>query len=179
MGPAALFGTLVDKDVQPEDEIVLELLVGLAILVGLAGIVIPVLPGSILIGLAVLAWAVMNGTTAAWLVFAGCAVLLAAGATVTFFITTRRTRAAGVPQRSLVIAGLAGIVGFFVVPVVGLLLFFPLGLFLAEYLRIREPKAAWASALVGLKATGLGMLSELALALSAAGLWLVAVLNGV
>lgn len=157
----------------------LQLLVGLAILVGLAGIVIPVLPGSILIGLAVLVWAVTTGTTAAWLVFAGCAVLLAAGATVTFFITTRRTRAAGVPQRSLIIAGLAGIVGFFVVPVVGLLLFFPLGLFLAEYVRIREPQAAWRSAVVGLKATGLGMLSELALALAAAGVWLVAVLNGV
>ncbi len=157
----------------------LEIVVGLVILLGLVGIVIPVLPGSILIALAVLAWAVLTGTTAAWVVFAVCAALVAAGAVVTWFIQARHTRAAGVPGRSLVVAGLAGIVGFFGIPVIGLLLFFPLGLFLAEYLRLREPRRAWASALVGLKATGLGMLAELGLALAAAGVWLVAVLNGI
>lgn len=156
-----------------------EALVGLAILIGLVGIVIPVLPGSILIGLAVLAWALITNSTAAWLVFAGCALLLVAGATITWLITARRTRAAGVPGSSLVVAGLAGIVGFFVVPVIGLLIFFPLGLFVAEYLRQRDPGRAWASALVALKATGLGMLTELGLALASAAVWLVAVLNGV
>ncbi len=165
--------------VQQKDTIVLQLLVGLAILVGLVGIVIPVLPGSILIGLAVLVWAVMTGTHAAWLVFAICAVLLAAGAVITWIITAKRTRAAGVPQRSLVIAGIAGIVGFFVVPVIGLLLFFPAGLYAAEYLRQRDSSQAWRSALVALKATGLGILSELGLALLAAAVWLVAVLSGV
>lgn len=155
----------------------LEVLVGIAILVGLLGIVIPVLPGSILIGAAVLVWAIVTGTPAAWMVFATSLVLLAGGAVLTWFLATRRTRAAGVPGRSLVLAGVAGIIGFFVVPVIGLLLFFPLGLFAAEYLRLRDPAAAWASALVALKATGLGMLGELGLALAAAGVWLVAVLT--
>jgi uncharacterized protein YqgC (DUF456 family) len=98
---------------------------------------------------------------------------------VTWIITAKHTRAAGVPQSSLVIAGLAGIVGFFVVPVIGLLLFFPAGLFLAEYLRQRDRARAWRTALVALKATGLGLLSELGLALLAAAVWLVAVLSGV
>jgi uncharacterized protein YqgC (DUF456 family) len=163
--------------VQQEDGIVLEVLIGLVILAGLVGIVIPVLPGSILIGAAVLAWAAFTGTPTAWAVFAACALLLVAGATLTWVITTRHTAAAGVPQRSLVIAGLAGIVGFFVLPVIGLLLFFPLGLFLAEYLRLRDGTRAWRSALIGLRATGLGMLGELGLALAAAGVWLVAALS--
>jgi uncharacterized protein YqgC (DUF456 family) len=164
---------------------VLEVLVGLAILVGLVGIVVPVLPGSVLIALAVLAWAVVTGTVPAWIVAAVCLVLLAGGATLTWYLATHRTRAAGVPRRSLVVAGLAGIVGFFVVPVVGLLLFFPAGLFVAEYVRLRrrgdpEPVGrAWASCLVALRATGLGMLGELTLALAASGVWLVAVLHGV
>lgn len=155
----------------------LELLVGLAILIGLLGIVIPVLPGSILIAAAVLVWAILVGTPAAWWVFAAVAVLLAAGATLTWFITAHHTRAAGVPNRSLVLAGVAGIVGFFMIPVVGLFIFFPAGLFLAEYLRLRDPGPAWASALAGLKATGLGLLVELGLALIASGVWLVAVLT--
>ncbi len=157
----------------------LEFVVGVAILVGLVGIVVPVLPGSVLIGLAVLAWALLTATAPAWTVFAACAVLLVAGGVITWFIQARHTRAAGVPGSSLVAAGLAGIVGFFVVPVIGLLLFFPLGLFLAEYLRLRDPRRARASAIVGLKATGLGMICELGLALAASGVWLVAVLSGV
>ena len=157
----------------------LTLLVGLAIVVGLLGIVIPVLPGSILIGLSVLVWAFATGTATGWWVFAGVAALLIAGSLITWFVTAHHTRSAGVPNGSLVLAGLAGIIGFFVIPVIGLLVFFPLGLFAAEYWRLRDRSAAWASALVGLKATGLGMLCELGLALAAAGVWLVAVLNQV
>ena len=172
-------GRLWVGDSTTERDAVLTLLVGLAILVGLVGIVIPVLPGSILIGLAVLVWAVMTGTVLSWWVFAAVALLLVAGSLITWFVTAHHTKSAGVPNGSLVFAGLAGIVGFFVIPVIGLLLFFPLGLFAAEYWRLRDPGAARASALVGLKATGLGMLTELGLALAAAAVWLVAVLNGV
>lgn len=157
----------------------MELLVGLAIVVGLVGIVVPVLPGSILIGVAVGVWAITTGTAAAWWVFAAATLLLAAGTALTWVITARHTRAAGVPNRSLVLAGIAGIIGFFLIPVIGLFLLFPAGLYLSEYLRLRDPSRAWASALAGLKGTGFGMLTELGLALAAATVWLVAVLSGV
>ncbi len=156
-----------------------EVLVGIAILVGLVGIVVPVLPGSILIGAAVVVWAAFTGTPTAWLVAGICVLLVGAGAVLTWYFTAKHTRASGVPGGTLVIAGLAGIVGFFVVPVVGLLLFFLAGLFLAEYVRLRDPRRAWRSALAALKGTGLGMLAELGLALLASGLWLGAVLSGV
>ena len=42
-------------------ETVVTILCGLAILVGVAGTVIPVLPGSILIGASLLAWAIWGG----------------------------------------------------------------------------------------------------------------------
>lgn len=157
----------------------LEVLVGVAIVIGLLGIVIPVLPGTILIAGSLLVWAIATGTAAAWWVFAACAALLVSGATITWFITARHTRAAGVPGHSLIIAGIAGIIGFFVLPVIGLLVFFPLGLYLAEYARLRDPGTALASAKVALRATGLGMLAELGLALAAAGVWVVAVFNGI
>lgn len=119
------------------------------------------------------------GTPTAWAVFAVAALLLAAGAVVTYVVAGRKVSAAGVPARSLVVAGLVGIVGFVVVPVVGLLLAFPLGLFATEYLRLRDVARARDSAWVALKATGLGMILELGLALLAAGTWLVAVVAGV
>ncbi|RAE62796.1 DUF456 domain-containing protein, partial [Burkholderia multivorans] len=51
-------------------EIVTSVLVALGILVGCIGIVVPVLPGSILIGIGVLIWAFVIGTPTAWIVFA-------------------------------------------------------------------------------------------------------------
>lgn len=154
-------------------------LVGVAILVGLVGIVVPVLPGSLLIAAAVLVWAIDAEQAAAWVVFVVVALLLAAGWAATYVVAGRRVSDAGVPRRSLVVAGLAGIVGFFVVPVAGLLIFFPLGLFGMEYLRLRDVAQARRSAVLALKATALGMLVELGLACVAAATWLIAVLVGV
>lgn len=154
-------------------------LVGLAVLVGLVGIVVPVLPGSALIGVAVGVWAFTHPSTGSWVVLAAVVTLLTIGWTGTYVLTGRRVSAAGVPRRSLLVAGLAGIVGFVVVPVVGLLLGFVLGLYAMEHLRLRDSAAARESAWVALRATGLGMLVELGLALLASATWLVAVLVGV
>lgn len=156
-----------------------EVLVGVGILVGLVGIVVPVLPGSLAIGGSVLLWALDRGTPGGWAVLAAVVVLLALGNLATYVITGRRVAASGVPRRTLVLAGLAGIVGFFVVPVLGLFLFFAGGLFLAEYARLRDVEAARGSAFLALRATALGLLVELSLAFAAAATWLVAVLAGV
>lgn len=155
------------------------LLVGLAVLVGLVGVVVPVLPGSITIFVALLVWAIITSSTAGWVVLGVATVLLVAGWSATYVLTGRRVSAAGVPNRSIVLAGLAGIVGFFVVPVVGLLLFFVGALFGLERLRLQDPAAAWQSSWTAIKATALGLVIELGLALVAASVWLVAVIAGV
>ncbi len=158
---------------------VLVLVVGLAVLVGLAGIVLPILPGSATIAIAVGVWAAVRSSPASWGVFAAVAVLLVIGWASSYLITGRTVAAAGVPTRSIMVAGLAGIVGFFVIPVVGLLVFFAAGLYTMEYLRLRDLVAARDSAWLAVRATGLGMLVELALALVASSIWLAAALTGV
>ncbi|KGM14269.1 DUF456 domain-containing protein [Cellulomonas bogoriensis] len=154
-------------------------LVGVAILIGLVGIVVPILPGTPVIATAILVWAILSGDGAAWAVTVVALVLLAIGWSATYVLTGRRVQAAGVPTRSIVLAGLAGIVGFFVIPVVGLFLFFVGGLLLAEYVRLRDLDRARATTWVAVKATALGLVIELALALLAATTWLVAVIMGV
>lgn len=49
---------------------VAEVLVGLVILVGLIGVVVPILPGTLLVFGAILVWAIMTGGATAWTVFA-------------------------------------------------------------------------------------------------------------
>ena len=148
-----------------------DLLVGLAVLVGLVGIVVPVLPGSILILGAVLVWAVQSGTTAGWVVFALVTTFLVLGGIVKYAVPGRGLRTAGVPSTTLMLGGLLGIVGFFVIPVVGLVVGFVLGVYVAELARVGRD-LAWPSTRAAMKAVGLSMLIELAAGLLAAGTWL-------
>jgi len=95
-----------------------ELLVGLAVLVGVVGVLVPVLPGSVLILVAVLVWAVQDCSSTAWTVFSVVVVLLALGAVVKYAVPGRNLKAAGVPNRTLLLGGLLGLVGFFVAKLV-------------------------------------------------------------
>lgn len=150
-----------------------DLLWGLLVAVGVVGIVLPVLPGTVLVWSGVLGWAVTSGTAAGWSVLGAVTVLLAIGAVAKYALPGRRLTAAGVPRSTLVTGGLLGVVGFFVVPVVGLPLGFVLGVHAAEVRRV-GPAAARGSTRAALGAAGLSFLLELTAGLLAAGIWLVA-----
>jgi len=138
----------------------------LVILIGLAGIIVPVLPGSILIGAAIVGWAAFTGGEAAW-VAAGIAVTLLVVATVVkFAVPHRRMRDAGVPRMTIVVGGILGIVGFFVIPGIGLFIGFLGGVWFAEAGRLGASNA-WPSTKSAVAAVGLSILIELAAGLLA------------
>ena len=149
-----------------------DLVVGLVVLVGLAGIVIPLLPGTGLIAVAVIAWAFTVGGAEAWAYAVVAVLLLLAGTVVKYAVPGRRLRADGVPNRTLFLGGVLAVVGFFVIPVVGLFAGFVLGVYLAELQRVGSA-VAWPSTVSALKAVGLSVLIELSVALTAAAVWLV------
>lgn len=149
-------------------DILTSVLVGLAILVGCLGIILPVLPGSILIAIAVLVWAIVIGGPTAWIIFTIVAVFVASGMSASLVLTGRKLKAMAVPNRSVLVAGVLGIIGFFVIPVVGLPIGFIAGLYLAEHTRLHDAKEAWASSWGSLKAIGIGTAIEFLLALLAA-----------
>jgi uncharacterized protein YqgC (DUF456 family) len=148
-----------------------DLLTGLAIAVGLVGVVVPVLPGTVLVLVAVLVWAVLAGSTTGWVVFAVAATILAAGAVVKYALPGRRLQAAGVPGRTVAVGALLGIVGFFVIPVLGLFLGFVLGVYLSELQRVGRDRA-WPTTRAALRAVGASVLIELVAGLVAALTWL-------
>lgn len=151
-------------------------IVGLVIAVGLAGIILPVLPGLLLCWGAILAWAVFEGTANGWIVFAGISVLFALSQVVKYLIPGQWMRSADVAWTTLAIGGLAGIVGFFVIPVIGLPLGFVAGVYAAERMQLGGHAAAWQSTVHAVKAVGLAILIELAAGLFGAVGWLGAVL---
>ena len=149
---------------------------GLAIVVGATGVIVPVLPGSVLIAISLLVWALVLGTPLGWLVFSIGVLFVAAGMASSAVLTGRVMRKRSIPGRSVAIGLLLGIVGFFVIPVVGLLVGFAVGLFLSEFARQKDMRLALTSSLAALKATGLGILAEFGFASLAAGTWVAGVL---
>ena len=115
----------------------------LLILVGLVGIVVPVLPGLLLVLGGVLLWAVLEGGTVAWSIFGLSVVVAVIGWVLQYTLPGKRMRERGVSSSTLVIAVLVGIVGFFVVPVVGAIIGFVLGIFVVELARSRDRALAW------------------------------------
>ena len=108
-------------------------LVGLAIAIGLVGVIVPLLPGTLLVYAAIAVWAAIEHTMVSWVVL--------------------------------------GVIGFFVVPVVGLLLGFVLGVYLAELAARRNQRRAWAATVHALKAVALSVGVELAGGLIATAVW--------
>ena len=148
-------------------EMIATVVTALLLVVACVGIVVPVLPGSIvgLIGLVV--WAAVVRAPEGWVVLALGGTLLIAGLSSSLVLTGSRLKRREIPNRTLLLGVLGGAVGMFVIPVVGLFLGFIAGLLLSETVRNRDLSAALASSWVAAKAMGLGILVELSCALLA------------
>ena len=148
-----------------------DVLAAVAIAIGLIGIILPLLPGSLLIAAAVVVWAATIGETSAWVAAAVALAVLAVGTVVKYLLPGRHLKTQGIPNRTLAMGGLLGIIGFFVVPIVGLPLGFVLGVYLSERQRVGHD-AAWPATRTTIKAVGASILIELTAGLLAAMVWL-------
>ena len=106
------------------------ILVALAIAVGIVGIVVPLLPGTLLVFGAIAIWAVFENNVAGWVTLGVVVVLLGVSTLIKYLWPMRRMRAADVRTLSLVAGAVLGIIGFFVIPVIGLVIGFVLGVYL-------------------------------------------------
>lgn len=143
-----------------------------AIAIGLVGIVVPMLPGSILVAAAILVWAVAEHSTAGFVAAGLALALVLTGTALKWALPHRRLSGTGVPASTQWVGAVLAIVGFFVIPVVGLLVGFVLGVYLAEWRRLGHGPA-WASTRTTVVAVGLGILVELGFALAATAVWVV------
>jgi uncharacterized protein YqgC (DUF456 family) len=153
------------------NDVLLDLLVVVALAVAAAGIIVPVLPGTFLALGALLVWAIITGGPIAWGSFAVMALVIGAGQVLKYLLPHKSLTTAGVPGRSILVGGVAAIVGFFVIPVVGLIVGFIGGLYLAEHVRLRDWTLAKQSTWAAMKATGFSILIELGALMVAAAVW--------
>lgn len=147
-------------------------LVGVVMLLGLLGVLVPGVPGPLACWAAVLWWASSEHTTLSWGVLAAATGVLLLNLVLELLLPPRSMRDAGVSRQALFTAGASAIGGFFVVPVAGAVIGFVGGLYAFERVRLGSHGGAWASTRTAMRAVGLGLLVELFGCLLVAGAWL-------
>ncbi|QKW10016.1 DUF456 domain-containing protein [Streptomyces sp. NA04227] len=154
------------------------LLVAAVMLIGLAGVLVPGVPGSWFVWAAVVWWALQDPHGLAWAVVGGATAVLLVTQAVRWQLPPRRLRASGADRRMIVSAGAGALIGFFVLPVVGALPGFLLGGYLSERLRLGGHGRAVAATRTAMRHGGSDVLTELFACLLIMGAWLGALMWG-
>jgi uncharacterized protein len=154
-------------------------LVGLGIagiLLGLAGVLIPVVPGSFVVWLATAGTLLLHRADAiAWVLALLLGLLAVSGSLATIVLPARAGLASGAARRSFLLGAAGALLGFFLLPVLGAVIGFLAGLLVGE--RLRRGALAPARAAIGRVITsyGVGVAVDLAAALLMALIWVIAV----
>lgn len=153
-----------------------EILILVLMAIGVVGVVIPILPGLLVVLVGSLMWALTQQNTLGWVVFALSALVYALGVALQWAVPGQHMRRAGVRTSTLVIGVLCALVLGFVIPVVGLFLGFPLGIFLVSLVRTKDRREALRHTRLALRAVGLNILIELATAFALIAMFVVSAL---
>jgi uncharacterized protein YqgC (DUF456 family) len=149
-------------------------LVGLVMLLGLLGVLVPGVPGQAIVWAAVLWWALSDTSGTAWLVLLVATALLLVSQVLRPLLPSRRTRRVGAPRRTLAVGGVFAVVGFFVLPLIGGVVGFVGGVYGAERHRLGSHRDGWASTRTLMRGAGAPLLVELYACLLAVAAWITA-----
>jgi uncharacterized protein len=153
-------------------------LVALAMAIGMVGTVVPLVPGLALVWAAALAYGLVEGFgTTGTVAFSLVTVFAIAGALAGWVVPARVAGAAGAARSSILLGVGAAIVGFFVLPVVGLPVGGVAGVYAGELQRTRDGVAAWRATRATIAGFGLAALVQFGLALAMTATWVVWVLS--
>lgn len=154
-------------------EVVVSALFLIALLVGLAGTIVPILPGILLMWAAVVGYGLVAGFDAIGIGAIVVVTVLAAISVILGLVLPKQAAdAAGASTKSQWAAVLGAIIGFFVIPVVGALVGAVAGIALAEYGDKGDWGPAWQSTKGVLKGMGLAAIAQFGIGVIITVVWL-------
>jgi len=157
-------------------ETLLEILTFLALLAGLFGLVIPVFPGLTVMWIGTLIYAIIqaiagNMTWGGWLIFVVITLLMIGGNVVDNIIIAKHMLDKNIPWSSIIISFAAGIIfSLFLTPLAGMVAS-PVGLFLAEWQRIKDKQAAFDNTKAWMTGWGWSFLARFGIGIGMILLW--------
>ena len=146
-------------------QVMVESITLFVLIVGLLGLVVPVFPGLTVMWLGIVFYAFVQFvgrkmTWVDWVLFALITLLMLGGNVLDNIIIAKHVRDKDVPWSSIIWASVAGIiVSIFLTPIAGIIAS-PLGLFLAEWYRLKDRNTAFASTKAWLTGWGWSFLAR-------------------
>jgi uncharacterized protein YqgC (DUF456 family) len=147
---------------------------GIALLMalGLAGVLVPFLPGlPIIWGAALLYGFLTRFGSLGWTAMAVITVLAAIGMAASLILPERAGAAGGASRSTRMFAGVTGLIGFFVIPIIGFPIGACLGVLLAQYRQTADPGEAVRATVAVIKGFGAGLVAELGAGLAMVLVW--------
>ena len=154
-------------------------LVALVMAVGVAGTVVPLVPGLGLVVAAAVGYGLAEGFGAVGVVAMAVIVALgAAGTAAGVVLPGRAASQSGAARASVALGALGAVIGFFVIPVLGLPLGGAAGIYVGERLRTGEGAVARRTTWATLRAFGVAALAQIAAGIAMVLTWVGWVLWG-
>lgn len=145
----------------------------LAIVVGIVGTLVPVLPGLLFAWAAVLVFGLIDGFgPIGWAAFVGTTGLLILGTYLGLRIPQRDAASQGLSLWDQLFAAALAIIGAFVIPVIGIPIGFALGVFLTQLRHTPKLRFAWKATVRTLKSLGKATLVQAACGMGILVLWI-------
>ncbi len=155
-------------------DLLLVVLVAVIMVVGLAGTILPILPGLWLIWAAALGYGVFAGFGIwGWVAMVIITAFAAAGTAAAVYVPQRTASSIGVPWWGQVLALVGAVAGFFLVPVVGAPLGFIVGILVVTLVRERHFQGALAATWATLKSMLVASGMQFGIGLAMVGVWVL------
>jgi uncharacterized protein YqgC (DUF456 family) len=160
--------------VDPNLLVAVYVLIALILLVGAVTLVIPVLPGLVIIWAATLLYGLVTGFTLPGIIlFALITLIMLAGTIIDYLVVGASVRQTGTSWLAIGLALLAGILGTIFLPPLGGLLAALMVLFLVELIRLKDWRKALQSARGMILGLGWSTLARIGFGLTMILLWLL------
>ncbi len=135
------------------------------ILLGIAGVLIPIVPGTLLIWLTVVVYAIVeriNGFAAVdWVTFTIITLIAVVTGLSEFWLPLIGAKVRGSSRRAILFGIVGGIIGTFVLPLLGTIIGYALGVLLGEYQKLRNWERALRASLNAVASWGVAAALQL------------------
>ena len=153
--------------------------IAVVMVIGLAGTLLPLLPGLWLIWAAGLVYTLVEARDGAGLVFMAVFTVLAiAGSAAGYVLPQREASAAGVPVWGQFVAAAGAVAGMMLIPVLGAIVGFVAGVFVVTVLRTRELQGSVAASAATIRGMVYASGAQFAVGLLMIVVWLAWVVFG-
>lgn len=149
------------------------------ILIGVVGVVVPILPGMLLVWLTVAAYAWLTDFAVInYWIFALVTIFALITGTAGIWLPYLGAKKTGAAKRAIFLGIIGAIIGTFITPLIGTVIGYAVGIVIGELIKHRDLKKALKASVGGVAGWGIATLVELAGALTILVVFVVVVLSG-